>query len=69
MKSAAVAIFLLLPFWVGAQATTVEWAFIARANVVRDSLGLPPLVLMWAHREVSAHHAGYVARSGLAAEN
>ena len=35
-----------------------------RANFVRDSLGLSPLVNLEAHRQVSLQHAGYVFRTG-----
>lgn len=63
MKSVLV-FLLLLPTLVCAQATMVERAFIARANAVRDSLGLEPLVLLEGYREVSVHHARYVYRTG-----
>ena len=49
---------------VHAQANSVEKRFMERANAVRDSLGLAPLVNLSAHREVSVSHARYVYRTG-----
>ena len=59
----SLAVFLPMS-WVYAQANNVEKRFMERANAVRDSLGLAPLVNLSAHREVSVSHARYVYRTG-----
>lgn len=48
---------------VAAQATPIERQFIQRANEVRDSLGLEPLVLMEEYQRVSRQHAGYIFKT------
>jgi len=59
----SLAVFLPMSL-VYAQANNVEKRFMERANAVRDSLGLAPLVNLSAHREVSVSHARYVYRTG-----
>ncbi len=59
----SLAVFLPMSV-VYAQANNVEKRFMERANAVRDSLGLAPLVNLSAHREVSVSHARYVYRTG-----
>lgn len=46
------------------QASGIERLFITRANEVRDSLGLAPLILIEQYRQISLQHAGYVHRTG-----